>query len=53
MGSLVYIQNIKNLREIAFSHSSAHSVALAIFLIQSKMNGPLEPGMVQMTQARS
>lgn len=41
MGSLVYVQNIKNLREIAFSRSSAHLVALAIFLIQSKMNGPL------------
>ena len=41
MGPLVYIQNIKNLREIAFSRSLAHSVALAIFLIQSQMNGPL------------
>ena len=38
MESQVYTQSIKNLREIAFSRSPAHSVTPAISLIQLKLN---------------
>jgi len=46
MGSQVYTQSIKNLREIAFSPSPAHSVTPAISLIQVKMNILHVPGTV-------